>query len=132
MVAGILSMYKREKYLKPRNQQYIMENRSRFYVCKIDGIIVGCVEKLQIDTLTVELGALAISTKFRSQRVGKYTVNAFIERMTRKGYTRFISLTNNPRLQKLYQSLGFVKTKEPLYKKRQMESPGVAMFLKEV
>ena len=132
MVAGILNMYKREKYLKPRNQQYILENRSRFYVCKIDGIIVGCVEKKHIDTNTVELGALAISTKFRSQRVGKYTVNAFIERMIRKGYNRFISFTNNPRLQRLYRSLGFAKTKEPLYKERQEASPGVAMFLKEL
>ncbi len=132
MVAGILNMYKREKYLKPRNQQYIWENRSRFYVCKIDGIIVGCVEKKLIDAKTVELGALAISTKFRSQRVGKFTVNAFIERMTRKGYTRFVSLTNNPRLQKLYRSLGFSKIKELLFEERQQESPGVAMFLKEL
>jgi len=132
MVAGILSMYKREKYLKPRKQQYILANQSRFYVCKIDGIIVGCVEKLKIDAQTVELGALAISTKFRSQRVGKFTVNAFIERMTHKGYSRFISLTNNPRLQQLYRSLGFVKTREPLYQKRQEASPGVAMFLKTI
>jgi N-acetylglutamate synthase-like GNAT family acetyltransferase len=132
MVAGILNMYKREHYLKPRNRQYILENRSRFYVSKIDGIIVGCVEQLQIDALTVELGALAISAKFRNQRVGRFTVNAFIERMTRKGYTRFISLTNNPRLQNLYRSLGFKKTKEPLYKERQEASPGVAMFLKKL
>ncbi len=132
MVAGILHMYKREKYLKPRNHQYILENRSQFYVCKIDGIIVGCLEKLAIDANTVELGALAISTKFRSQRVGKFTVNAFIGRMTSKGYTRFISLTNNPRLQTLYRSLGFTETKEPLFQQRQKESPGVAMFLKEI
>lgn len=132
IVAGILNMYKREKYLKPRNQRYILENRSRFYVCKIDGIIVGCVEKLHIDDQTVELGALAISTKFRSQRVGKFTVNAFIERMSGKGYTRFISLTNNPRLQKLYRSLGFTRARKPLYKERQAESPGVALFFKEV
>ncbi|NNL78302.1 MAG: GNAT family N-acetyltransferase [Desulfobacterales bacterium] len=132
MVVGILNKYKREKYLKPRSHQYILENRSQFYVCKIDGIIVGCVEKREIDTKTVELGALAISTKFRSQRVGKFTVNAFIERMTRKGYTRFISLTNNPRLQKLYRRLGFTESKEPIFQVRQEESPGVAMFLKEV
>jgi amino-acid N-acetyltransferase len=132
MVAGILNMYKRERFLKPRNRQYILDKRSRFYVSKIDGIIVGCVEKLKIDAQTVELGALAISAKFRNQRVGKFTVNAFVRRMTRQGYTRFISFTNNPRLQKLYSSLGFVKQDGALYKNRQKQSPGVAMFMKEI
>ena len=132
MVAGILNMYKRERFLKPRNRQYVLENRSRFYVSKIDGIIVGCVEKLKIDTDTVELGALAISAKFRNQRVGKFTVNAFVRRMTRKGYTRFISFTNNPQLQKLYSSLGFAKPDGTLYRNRQKQSPGVVMFMKEI
>ncbi len=70
IVASILSMYKRERFLKPRNLQYILNNMSRFYVSKIDGIIVGCVERLDIDAETVELGALAISARFRNQRVG--------------------------------------------------------------
>jgi ribosomal protein S18 acetylase RimI-like enzyme len=52
--------------------------------------------------------------------------------MASKGYVRFISLTNNPRLQTLYRSLGFTKTKEPLFQQRQKASPGVAMFLKEL
>ncbi len=132
MVAGILSMYKRERFLKPRNLQYILNKVSRFYVSKIDGIIVGCVEQLDIDAETVELGALAISARFRNQRVGNFTVNAFVDRMTRKGYKRFISFTNNPRLQKLYRGLGFEKRKTTLYRARQEQSPGVAMFIKEV
>ncbi len=132
IVAGILSMYKRERFLKPRKLQYVMNNMHRFYVSKIDGIIVGCVEQLDIDAETVELGALAISAKFRSQRVGNFTVNAFVGRMTRKGYKRFVSFTNNPRLQKLYRGLGFEKRKTPLYQTRQEQSPGVAMFIKEI
>lgn len=132
IVAGILSMYKRERFLKPRKFQYVLKNMSRFYVSKIDGIIVGCVEQLHIDAETVELGALAISAKFRSQRVGNFTVNAFVDRMTRKGYNRFISFTNNPQLQKLYRSLGFEKQKTTRYQTRQDQSPGVAMFIKEV
>jgi len=131
IVAGILSMYKRERFLKPRNLQYILSNMSRFYVSKIDGIIVGCVEQLDIDPETVELGALAISARFRNQRVGNFTINAFVDRMTRKGYKRFISFTNNPLLQKLYHGLGFEKRKTTQYQTRQEQSPGVAMFVKE-
>ena len=132
IVVGILSMYKRERFLKPRNLQYILNSMSRFYVSKIDGIIVGCVERLDIDAETVELGALAISARFRNQRVGNFTINAFVHRMTRKGYKRFISFTNNPLLQRLYRGLGFKKQKTTLYQSRQEQSPGVAMFIKEI
>jgi N-acetylglutamate synthase-like GNAT family acetyltransferase len=132
IVAGILSMYKRERFLKPRNLQYILNSMPRFYVSKIDGIIVGCVEQLDIDAETVELGALAISARFRNQRVGNFTINAFVDRMARKGYKRFISFTNNPLLQKLYRGLGFEKRKTTLYQTRQEQSPGVAMFIKEI
>ena len=124
MVAGILSMYKRERFLKPRNLQYILNKMSRFYVSKIDGIIVGCVERLDIDAETVELGALAISARFRNQRVGNFTINAFVDRMTRKGYKRFISFTNNPQLQKLYRGLGFEKRKTTLYQSPPGTIPG--------
>ena len=132
IVSGILSMYKREKFLKPRTLQYILNSMSCFYVSKIDGIIVGCVERLDIDDETVELGALAISARFRNQRVGKFIVNAFVQRMAGKGYKRFISLTKNPQLQKLYRDLGFEKPKTPLYPARQEQSPGVVMFIKEI
>jgi hypothetical protein len=52
--------------------------------------------------------------------------------MTRKGYRRFISFTNNPQLQKLYRGLGFKRQKTVLYRTRQEQSPGVAMFIKEM
>ncbi|MFC1859571.1 GNAT family N-acetyltransferase, partial [Thermodesulfobacteriota bacterium] len=130
VVSGILGLYKREGFLKPRSKDYIMEHRDGFYVTKIDGIIVGCVEKKEIDSETVELGALAISTKFRNQRVGVFTVNAFIDAMTKMGYRRFVSLTNNPRLGQLYYSLGFIQQSLPQYRARQKMSPGVKMFFK--
>lgn len=131
LVCGILGSYRREGFLKRRSSSYILENRDNFFVTKIDGIIVGCVEKKAIDSQTVELGALAISTKFRNQRVGVFTVNAFIEAMVAQGYFRFISLTNNPKLQSLYRALGFVPKSPPQYKERQKQSPYVKMFIKE-
>jgi amino-acid N-acetyltransferase len=132
LVAGILGISKREGFLKPRTRKYIQENRHHFYVTKIDNIIVGCVESKYIDPETVELGALAISTKFRNQRVGVFTINAFIEEMTKQGYQKFISLTNNPHLQRLYFNLGFEKESLPRYRSRQEQSPGVDMFIKQM
>ncbi len=130
MVVGILDTYKKQGFLKPRSKSYLTLNRDRFFITKIDDIAVGCVERKPIDEETVELGALAISTRFRSQRVGVYTVNAFSEVASRMGFRRIISLTNNPRLQVLYKRLGFEQKSLPEFAKRQAESPGVAMFYK--
>ncbi|NOR26333.1 MAG: GNAT family N-acetyltransferase [Desulforhopalus sp.] len=132
IVHRILSMYKRSGFLKPRNKDYLSRNRQRFFVTAIDGIVVGCMEQKVIDERTVELGAVAISTRFRNQRVGVYTVDAFMRTMAEQGYSRFISLTKNPRLQALYLQLGFVEESPPEYSQRQSESPDVKMFYQAV
>ena len=132
IVFRILASYKRAGFLKPRTKQYLRSNRERFFVTAIDGIVVGCVEQKIIDEETVELGALAISTRFRNQRVGVYTVNAFIDTMKTQGYSRFISLSGNPRLQALFRQLGFVEESPLQYSARQNQSPGVTMFYKAV
>ncbi len=130
IVHRILEMYKRSGFLKPRSKAYLNKNRHRFYVTAIDGIVVGCVEQKVIDAQTVEMGALAISTRFRNQRVGVHTVKSFMALMKSQGYTRFISLTNNPRLEALYSQLGFVQESRPEYRLRQAQSPDVKMFCK--
>lgn len=132
IIFGILNQHKHEAYLKPRSLEYIQNHRDAFFATKIDGIIVGCVERKKIDAMTVELGAVAISTKFINQRVGVFTINAFIEQMARDGFRFFISLTNNPQLEKLYTRLGFEKGPFSRYCARQDQSPGVTMYLKEI
>jgi len=102
IVFGLLDIYKREGFLKPRTKDYIVKKMKNFYATRIDGIIVGCVEKKHVDPETVELGALAISTRFRNRRVGIFTVNSFMEKMSSEGYENFISLTNNPDLEMLF------------------------------
>lgn len=132
IVHRILTMYKRSGFLKPRSKEYLERNRHRFFVTAIDGIVVGCLEQKLVDEKTVELGALAISTRFRNQRVGVYTVNSFMRKMEEKGYTRFISLTKNPRLQELFHQLGFSEESREEYSRRQSESPDVKMFFKGI
>ena len=131
IINGILKLYKSEGFLKPRTKGYIEGQRDNFFVTLIDDIVVGCVEKKVIDDRTAEIAALAISTKFRNQRVGVFTVQAFMAAMQQQGYSRFISLTNNPRLIKLYRTLGFSPCDRPEYQERQSASPGVAMLYKE-
>ena len=132
MVSGILGIYKGEGFLKPRAKSYIMKHLKNFYVTRIDGIIVGCVEKKHLDDQTAELGALAISTRFLNQRVGVFTIHSFIAEMRIKGYQRFVSLSNNPSLERLYLSIGFEKKSPLRYRFRQDQSPGVSMFYKKI
>lgn len=131
IVDGILNSYRRSGFLKPRSKNYILEHKNNFYVTKIDDIIVGCVEKKVIDKDTIELGAVAISTKFINQRIGVFTVTAFMEKMISEGYCNFISLTNNPKLKTLYRRLGFVQQTPDEYSARQNLSAGVKMFVKK-
>jgi N-acetylglutamate synthase-like GNAT family acetyltransferase len=128
LIRGILNLYKHQGYIKPRTEAYLQTHWKNFYITLIDGIVVGCVEKKKIDEKTAEIAALAISTKFRNQRVGVFTVEAFMENAKQQGFTRFISLTNNPALKKLYEKLGFVQCTQSQYPVRQAQSPGVQMY----
>lgn len=130
IVYRILATYQRSGYLRPRTKGYLDKNRHRFYVTAIDGIVAGCVERKVIDHRTVELGALAINSSFRNRRLGVYTVNSLLALMKSQGYTRFISLTNNPRLKTLFTHLKFVEQSRPEYQERQAQSPNVRMFVK--
>ena len=132
LIDGILKLYKSEGYLKPRTKDYLLSHRKNYYVTLIDDIVVGCVERKIIDDVTIEIAALAISTRFRNQRVGVFTIKAIIQESIHQGYRRFISLTNNPRLQRLYEMMGFFRSSRPEYSARQAASPNVTMYFIEV
>lgn len=130
IIEGILKLYKHQGFLKPRTESYLQEHYADFYVTLIDNIVVGCVEKKIIDSQSVEIGALAISTRFRNQRIGLFTIQAFIDTMSRQGYQQFVSLTNNPALQHLFNTLGFRAVREDEFVSRQAASPGVTMYIR--
>lgn len=132
LVLAMLEQYSKEGLIKPRGRQYLLGHMPFFYVTRIDDIVVGCAEEKPVNQDTVELGALAITTKFRNQRVGVFTVNAFINEMKNKGYRRAISLTRNMKLQQLYVSLGFRQETPDAFSGRQAQSPGVPMFVLEL
>jgi len=132
LVKGILKRYRHLGYIKPRSDAYLKAHWHNFFVTLIDDIVVGCVEKKTVATDTAEIAALAISTKFRNQRVGVYTVESFMQAVKSQGYTRVISLTNNPALITLYEKMGFRPCRKDQYTDRQAQSPGVTIFYNDV
>ncbi len=129
IILDIFESYKTQSFIKPRSREYVRGNRGNFIIAKIDGIVVGCVEKIDLDETTTELGALAVSSKFRNQQIGIFLIQRFLEEAINKGYERVISLTNNPKLQKIYLSSGFKARTPPDLKARKDRSPQVRMFV---
>ncbi|MFH2059654.1 MAG: GNAT family N-acetyltransferase [Pseudomonadota bacterium] len=128
VVSGILKSYKKDGFLKYRSENY----KNEFYMAKIDNIIVGCIEAIKINSLSVELGGLAVSFKYLNQEVGIFLINSFINQMKRENFNKVISLTNNPKLKNIYLSLGFKQESPIEFKERQKESPKVNMFVKNI
>lgn len=131
IVCEILKKCRKDHFIKPRSKAYISANRNNFFIAEIDGIPVGCAERIHIDKNTAELGALAVSSKYRSQMVGLFLIESFIQLGKKDGYGRILSMTNNPKLGKILTGFGFEpKTPDDL-RERQERSPNVAMFVYE-
>ncbi|MBU0969042.1 MAG: GNAT family N-acetyltransferase, partial [Proteobacteria bacterium] len=114
---------------KTRSREYIQSRRDHFFIVKIDGIVVGCAEKIQLDPKTAELGALAISSRFRNQQIGLLLIRSFLNQMKADGFSQVVSLTANQKLGRMYLDLGFRNESPPSMKFRQDQSPGVGMYL---
>lgn len=129
IIDGILKIYKKQGYLKTRSREYIQSRRDNFFIVRIDGIVVGCAEKITLDPETAELGALAISSRFRNQQIGLLLIQSFMAQMKADGFARVVSLTRNPKLARMYLDMGFRQQSPPELKFRQDQSPGVNMYL---
>jgi len=131
VIAGILKSYRGEGYLKPRTKLYIQDHKHNFYAAKIDHVIVGCAEKIVLSNDAVELGSLAVSTKFRSQQIGLFIVTSFIKEIQKDNFKWLVSLTNNPKLQDLLCAFGFEQKTPDDFIHRQACSPKTKMFIKK-
>ncbi len=129
IVSDILQPYIKRGLIRHRDREYLERNKRNFYIAKIDGIAVGCLEKIGLNLTTIELGALAVATRYRNQQIGLFLIQSFVELAEKQGYKRIISLTRNAKLQKIYQSFGFKqKTPEDL-ENRKEQSPEVPMYV---
>jgi len=130
MIITILKHYRNQGYLKPRDKAYVNAHKKCFYVSRIDQIIVGCAEKIPVDPNTVELGSLAVSTRFRKHQIGHFIIKAFEKEMKLSGIDTIISLTRNPLLKKIFAQLGYDQESPKRYGNRQNQSPQSKMFIK--
>ncbi len=129
LVSGILKQARKEGFIKPRSRDYVSLHRDRFLVARIDTIVVGCAEAIPLDAITIELGALAISSRFRNHRIGRLLIDRFTLQAMAEGRQRIVSLTNHPTLQSLYRRMGFSPCPPDVCNARQERSPGVSMFI---
>jgi amino-acid N-acetyltransferase len=129
MVENILKPYISKGLIRSRSREYISVLRKNFYIAKIDGIPVGCIEKIPLSEGTAELGALAVATRYRNHQVGFFLIKSFVELVKKEGYHRVVSLTKNPRLKNIYCSVGFEEKTPDDLQNRKAKSPNVPMFV---
>jgi len=128
IILWILDSNKNNKFLKPRTKEYVHQHIANFCIAKIDDIPVWCVEIIEIDHGAIELWGLAVINSFLSFKIG-LTLVEYVENVAKKNMKSVISLTNNPKLESLYEWRGFRKNNEQRYPDRQDRSPNVDMFI---
>ena len=129
IVQDLLRPYIKNGLIKPRSREHISAMRNNFHMAKIDGIPVGCVETIVLDSVSAELGALAVATRYRNQQVGFFLIQSFVEMAKKHGFKRVVSLTRNRKLRGIYLSVGFEQKTPGDLLFRQEKSPGVPMFV---
>ncbi len=129
IVQDILRPYIQRGLIKPRSREHVSAMRENFYMAKIDGIPVGCVEKIVLDPVSAELGALAVAIRYRNQQVGYFLIQSFVEIVKKEGFRRVVSLTRNEKLKEIYLSVGFEEKVPEDLSSRKARSPGVPMFV---
>lgn len=127
IIQWILSSNKKNKYLKPRSKEYILENIENFRIAYIDGIPVWCVEIIRIDENTIELWALAVVHSFLSLKIWKALID-FVESYALEKHLSIISLTNSPKLQWIYDRIWYIKGDKSMYQERRSKSPWVQLY----
>ncbi len=127
IIKGILESNKGNKYLKPRTSEYILENIFNFRIAYLDWIPVGCVEIKQENERTIELWWLAVVHSFLSLRIWISLIE-YVENYAINNWFDIISLTNNEKLQSIYNKIWLKKDKTGIYKTRENKSPWVSLF----
>ncbi|MBP8017134.1 hypothetical protein KAZ01_03950 [Candidatus Gracilibacteria bacterium] len=122
VVKSLLDANIKKGFLKPRNENYLQANYKNFYIAYVDQIPVGCVEIIPINENTVELGALSVIENFLCYKIG-VRLTQFVEFYAKNNKKIVISVTNNPKLEKIYLSNGYSLDTEGKYSFRSENHP---------
>lgn len=131
-IESIYELYLSLEYLgqlRPRSREYVTENIDNFITVKVEGKIVGCVEIINIDDRTIELGGIAVAMDAQKMNIGLQ----LIDTVERYAYTRgltILSVTGYDRLAHMYEQRGYTLREEWKYDERAQQSPNKAMYIK--
>lgn len=127
---ALLASHKYDGQLKPRSKEYLEENWSRFLVARVDGIPVGCVEIIPVDTEILELWWIAVNMEFHDFRIGRKLVEA-VEEYAYLQNKDIITITNNPKFGVMVESRWFERA-ESLFLERSQKSSGKRIYFKSI
>lgn len=126
----LLEYHKHSGQLKPRDRAYIAEHFHRFLVAGVDGIPVGCVEVIPIDSNTIELAGIAVNAHFMDFRIWKKLVES-VEEYAYLYSKNVISVTWNSRFAWMLESRGYIRG-EQIFPERAAASPKKRLFYKRI
>ncbi len=105
-IHDLLSVYARERLLLPRTMEEIYETLRDFFVCVLDGRVIGC-GALHFWGDLAEVRSLAVAKEFKGQGVGRMIVEALVEDARRYHVREIFALTFQPGF---FEKMGFKRT----------------------
>ncbi|HID56071.1 TPA: N-acetyltransferase [Candidatus Poribacteria bacterium] len=100
----LVNFYAAKGAMLPRPLSEICEEIRNFFVCEIEGEIVGCcaLQPSWIDL--AEIRSLAVDERYRGKGVGRKLVEVCLDDARLLGVRRVFALTNSP---EFFERLGF-------------------------
>ncbi len=96
-------------HIRPRSREYVEIHWNRFKVARVNGVIVGCVEIIPLDTSTIELGGIVIDPNFMNFHIGKRLIET-VEIYALQEKKDVVAVTANPKLTSILEKKDYVLT----------------------
>ncbi|RKY00969.1 N-acetyltransferase [Candidatus Poribacteria bacterium] len=103
-IHALVNFYASKEMMLPRSLSEICENIRNFFVCEIDGEVVGCCALQPVWLDLAEVKSLAVDERFWGRGIGSRLVRACLEDALRLGVRRVFALTKIPAF---FERLGF-------------------------
>mgnify|MGYP002142689047 CR=1 FL=1 len=114
--------------LKPRTEEYIRANIHNFITIYDEETLVACGEIIELDSWTIELGAVATNVEYQNQWMSDKILD-FAEKRIHEQWKSIIIVTDNPILIRRLEKRKYTEV-TILYSKRNIQSPGKKIYTK--
>ena len=114
--------------LKPRTEKYIRKNIYNFITIYDDETLLACGELIELDSGTIELGAVATNVEYQNQWMSDKILD-FAERRIHEQWKSIIIVTDNPILIRRLEKRRYTEV-TVIYTKRSEQSPGKKVYTK--